>query len=162
MSHQQDIKTALLARLGFLGTAIVTVLIFLMVVVYYQTESRLDRERRINQPYAELDAALEDQRIRLVEYVKGDTIQENGQPRTLYQIPITEAMRIVVHEWETGVQPGPPPKPTTPETSDSAAQPEDLEASSPDTTETKPADDSEPQSKPFATGKVEEPNDEES
>jgi hypothetical protein len=110
MNHHHDIKTASLALYGFVGTLIVMVLVFVMVVLYYQTTSRLEYERNISQPYAELETALEDQRIRLVEYERGDTVQVDGQPQTQFRIPIDEAMEIVLKEWDSGVPPGPPSK----------------------------------------------------
>jgi hypothetical protein len=91
MATRDDIRTSSLALIGFLGAVVVVALILLMTVVYYSTADRLDYERRVKEPYPELENLLADQEARLVEY------------------DIQGAMELVVKEWADGVRPGPPP-----------------------------------------------------
>jgi hypothetical protein len=108
MAHQDDLKVSTLALLSFLGTATVVVIIFAMLVLYLRTADRLEEERFVSQPYAELNTALADQQARLVEYALVGTVEENGMKKTVYRVPIDRAMQQVLNDWKTGALPGPP------------------------------------------------------
>jgi hypothetical protein len=102
-----DVKSGAIFVASFLGTAVVVVIILALTVLYYDSEKRLEYERYVSQPYAETEEALLDQRARLQEYEKLADVEEQGQRRAAYRIPIDRAMEKVLADWKSGALPGP-------------------------------------------------------
>jgi hypothetical protein len=102
-----DIKTAKLLLMSFLGSTIIVVLILVMTVLYYASEKRLEYERSVRPPFEETEQALLDQRTRLEEFEKLADVQEQGKARPAFRIPIRFAMDKVLADWRSGALPGP-------------------------------------------------------
>jgi len=102
----KDVQAGPLFLASFVGAVIVLVIILVLTVLYYGAEHRLADERVIRQPYADTERALLDQRARLEEYQRVADVEEFGETRPAYRIPIDEAMRRVLADWESGALPG--------------------------------------------------------
>ena len=139
MATRDDVRTSTLALIGFIGVVVVVAIILLLTVLYYRTANRLDNERRINEPYGELENALADQEARLVEY------------------DITGAMGLVVKEWASGARPGPPAPPDSPLPAETNTEGVDkVDAEKPSAVKEDDASDAAPESAPEASPTTEE------
>ena len=123
MAQKDDIQARLLFLYGFLGCAVVLVIVLAMMVLYYHSDQRLQYERTIRQPYVDLENATADQQTRLVEYEKLADVQENGVTRAAYRIPLDRAKELVLNEWKSGVKPGPVVEPAAGATEAAPASP---------------------------------------
>jgi hypothetical protein len=83
------------------------------MVLYQGTEKRLEYERVISLPYSETERAMLDQQSRLQEYEKLANIEEHGKSRPAYRIPIEEAMKKVLADWQSGALPEASPAEST-------------------------------------------------
>jgi hypothetical protein len=99
---------------GFLGTVLVIVIVFAMMVLYHRTESEFQLDRTVNQPYIDMENARLDQEARLATYGRLDTAEPEGPSRAEYHVPIERAMDAVLADWKSGKLPGPAPKPSPP------------------------------------------------
>lgn len=102
----KDVYAGRLFLASFFGTAIVLVIVLVMMVLYYGAERRLLDERVLRAPYADTERALLDQRARLEEYQRMADVEEFGETRAAYRIPIDEAVQRVLADWESGALPG--------------------------------------------------------
>lgn len=124
MAYHDDVKTSTVAIVGFLGAILTFVVIVLMMVIYHRVANRLEEERTIQEPYAELENSLADQQARLVQYEKIGETEEDGKAKTVFRIPIQRAMQLELAAWRSGAEPGPPPERSAAEPEASAAGPE--------------------------------------
>ena len=102
----KDIQAGPLFIMSFVGAAIVLMIVLVLMVLYYGAEHRLEYERTISQPYVDTERALLDQRARLEEYQRLADVEEFGATRPAYRVPINDAMRMVLADWESGALPG--------------------------------------------------------
>jgi len=96
MPSHEDVKTPIIALVGFLGALVTFALVVFLTVVFYWVEADLRRERYVEQPWEDLERTVASQRARLVEYRWVD--RRNGT----VAVPIDRAMELVVREMQVG------------------------------------------------------------
>lgn len=92
MSHYEDLNTTKIALVGFISMVIVFALILLMMVLFHREMAEQNQVKVIDQPAAEFDTLVADQRAKLASYRWIDPEKKN------VQIPVRQAMDLVLDE----------------------------------------------------------------
>jgi hypothetical protein len=92
MATNQDVNTPVIAVVGFLGIILLSAVILLLQVIYYQVEARQSYEKNAGERPPELSNLVEAQQAQLAEYRWADPQQK------VVAVPIDRAMDLVVKE----------------------------------------------------------------
>jgi hypothetical protein len=92
MSHYEDLNTTKIALAGFISMAIVFALILLMMAMYHWEMAEQTQLKVVDLPAAEFDTLVADQRGQLTNYRWIDP------EKKIVQIPIKQAMDLVLDE----------------------------------------------------------------
>jgi cell division septation protein DedD len=92
MSHYEDLNTTKIALVGFIATVLVCVIILALIVFYHFAMADQYQVKVVDQKAIELDNLITDQRGQLAKYKWIDP--EKG----VVQIPIQDAMNLVVEQ----------------------------------------------------------------
>jgi hypothetical protein len=102
MPHYEDLNTTKIALAGFIATVAVFAIILLMMVLFHLEMNTMDQTKVIDQRSVQFDSLVAEQKGQLAKYRWIDP------EKKIVQIPISEAMRLVVEELRRPAQKSPP------------------------------------------------------
>jgi hypothetical protein len=109
MSHYEDLNTTKIALVGFISTVVVFAIILFMIVLFHWEMAEQTQVKVIDQPAAEFDMLVADQKGQLAKYRWIDL------EKKIVQIPIKDAMAMVVSELQKSPADQSTTAPTPPE-----------------------------------------------
>ena len=104
MSHYEDLNTTKIALAGFIATVAVFAIILLVMVLFHLEMAKLDQSKVIDQPAAEYASLTAEQLGQLASYRWID------KDKRIVQIPIKQAMGLVLEELQKSSDGKPAPQ----------------------------------------------------
>jgi hypothetical protein len=104
MSHYEDLNTTKIALAGFISTVVVFAIILLMMVLFHWEMAEQTQLKVVDLPAAEFDSLAADQKAQLAKYRWLDP------EKKIVQIPIEQAMNLVIDELQKPPRESPPVK----------------------------------------------------